>query len=110
MIKRGVEQLLAERAAAATPYLEFLRSGALSAGLYVLPAGAVDGQSPHDEDEIYVVMAGRSKFTSGGQEIDVTRGDTIFVPAHEAHRFHDIAEDLQVVVVFAPPEGNAFSG
>ena len=79
----------------------------MSAGLYVLPAGGVDGQSPHAEDEIYVVMAGRSRFTSAGQQIDVAPGDTIFVPAHEEHRFHDIAEELSLIVCFAPPEGNS---
>ncbi len=49
-------------------------------------------------------MAGRSRFTSGGQQIDVSPGDTIFVPAHEEHRFHDIMENLELIVVFAPPE------
>src|SRR5436190_354314 len=37
-------QLLDGRAATEQPYLEFLRSPALSAGLYVLDAGAADGK------------------------------------------------------------------
>src|SRR5438034_11663767 len=40
-------------------YLEFLRVPALSAGLYMLAAGAVDMQEPHTEDEIYYVISGR---------------------------------------------------
>jgi hypothetical protein len=28
-----------------------------------------------------------------------------FVPAREEHRFHDITEDLAVLVFFAPAEG-----
>ena len=47
------------------PYREFLRVPDLSVGLYVLGAGATDRQQPHTEDEIYVVMAGRSAFTAG---------------------------------------------
>ena len=40
-------------------YREFLRVPDLSAGLYVLEAGATDPQSPHTEDELYYVVAGR---------------------------------------------------
>jgi mannose-6-phosphate isomerase-like protein (cupin superfamily) len=86
------------------PYDEFLRSGSMSVGLYVLRAGGVDRQSPHAEDEVYVVLTGRSRFTGGEVTIDVAPGDTIFVPAREPHRFHDIAEQLELIVVFAPPE------
>lgn len=76
----------------------------MSVGLYALDAGAVDTQSPHNEDEIYVVMAGRSFFTAGDESRQVAVGDVIYVPAHEPHRFHDIAERLELVVLFAPPE------
>jgi quercetin dioxygenase-like cupin family protein len=91
-------------------YLEFLREGAMSAGLYVLPAGGVDPQQPHTEDEIYVVLAGRSSFTAGQETRAVERGDVIFVGAGVPHRFHDITEELRVVVVFAPAEGSAGEG
>lgn len=96
--------LAAEQSAQGRPYLEFLRSDSLSAGLYVLRAGEVDRQQPHREDEIYVVMSGSARFTAGDETRDVEPGDTIFVAAGVAHRFHDIARDLQMIVVFAPPE------
>jgi mannose-6-phosphate isomerase-like protein (cupin superfamily) len=92
------------RLAGGRAYLEFLREPSMSAGLYSLPAGGTDGQSPHNEDEIYVVMAGRSRFTAGEETRDVAPGDVIFVAAHVPHRFHDITEELRIVVVFAPPE------
>ena len=85
-------------------YLEFLREPPMSAGLYTLAVGAVDGQSPHNEDEIYIVMAGRSRFTAGDQTRDAAPGDVIYVAAHIPHRFHDINEELRILVVFAPPE------
>jgi mannose-6-phosphate isomerase-like protein (cupin superfamily) len=87
-------------------YGEFLRVDDLSAGLYVLEAGAVDGQQPHTEDEIYVVLEGRSRFTAGDETRDVGPGDTIFVEAGLPHRFHDITEPLRLIVVFGPPEGS----
>jgi mannose-6-phosphate isomerase-like protein (cupin superfamily) len=102
--------LLAGQSAQGKPYLEFLRSGSLSAGLYVLRAGAVDRQQPHSEDEIYVVMSGRALFTAGDDTRDVGPGDTIYVAAGVPHRFHDIAEDLRLIVVFAPPEGSTATG
>lgn len=87
-------------------YVEHLRVDTLSAGRYVIPAGAPDLQSPHTEDEVYVVLRGRGRFTGGTTTVDVGPGSVIFVPALEEHRFHDVTEDLEGVVVFAPAEGS----
>ena len=102
--------LLEEQRAAGRPYLEFLRSSSLSAGLYVLPAGAIDEQEPHGENEIYLVAAGGALFTAGAETREVRAGDVLFVAARVPHRFHDITEELRLVVVFAPPEGSAKAG
>ena len=91
---------------AGTGYVEHLRRSDLSLGTYCLRAGAVDGQSPHAEDEVYVVTAGRGRFTSGGQTVDVAQGTVLFVAAHEPHRFHDITVDLALLVFFGPAEGS----
>lgn len=45
-------------------YREFLRVPAMSAGLYVLAAGATDSQRPHHEDEMYYVVRGLGAFSS----------------------------------------------
>jgi mannose-6-phosphate isomerase-like protein (cupin superfamily) len=98
-----VEQLLAN----VTPdrrYHEFLRVSAMSSGLYVLPAGATDRQSPHKEDETYYVVRGRGKIRIGDKETPVTQGSVVFVEANAEHRFFDIEEDLVLLVVFAPAE------
>jgi mannose-6-phosphate isomerase-like protein (cupin superfamily) len=86
-------------------YVEHLRRPDLSVGTYSLRPGAVDTQSPHAEDEIYVVTAGRAQFTAGGRTVDIAPGATLFVPAHEVHFFHDITEDLALLVFFGPAEG-----
>lgn len=88
------------------PYLEFMPGPSMSVGLYVLPAGGVDRQSPHTEDEIYIVLGGRGRFTVGDDTRQVETGDILYVPAAVPHRFHDIDEELQLAVVFAPPEGS----
>lgn len=96
--------LLAEQTRGGRAYMEFLRSKSLSVGLYVLRTSDIDRQQPHREDEIYVVISGRSSFTAGDETREVTAGDSIFVAAGIPHRFHDITADMQLIVVFAPPE------
>jgi mannose-6-phosphate isomerase-like protein (cupin superfamily) len=90
--------------------VEFLREESMSGGLYVLAAGATDGQSPHTEDEIYVVLSGVGRFTAADEIREVAPGDVIFVPALVPHHFHDVSEELRLVVLFAPPEYSAGSG
>jgi len=101
-----LSDLVDRREAAGSPYLEYLRSPDLSVGLYVLEAGAVDRQSPHAEDEVYVVLAGRGRFTAADETREVAPGDTIFVAAGVPHRFHEITDELRLVVVFGPAEGS----
>jgi mannose-6-phosphate isomerase-like protein (cupin superfamily) len=85
-------------------YLEFLRVHSMSAGPYRLPAGSVDPQSPHLEDEVYVVTEGRAVLVVDGERRAVGAGSVAFIAARAQHRFAEITEDLVAVVVFAPPE------
>ena len=79
---------------------EFLTREKLRAGVYRLAVGAEDGQSPHEEDEVYYVVSGKGSFTSGEKHMEVQAGDVIFVPAMEVHRFYDIRKDLELLVFF----------
>jgi len=88
------------------PYVEFLRLPALSAGVYVLPAGGADPQKPHKEDEVYYVVRGRARMRVGSEEQGVKSGSVILVAAEIEHRFFDISEELEVLVFFAPAEGS----
>ncbi len=92
------------RAREAKPYLEFLRVPAMSAGLYVLPAGGTDRQPPHKEDEMYYVIRGRARMQVGSEDQAVSSGRVVFVGAEVEHRFYDIEEELAVLVFFAPAE------
>jgi mannose-6-phosphate isomerase-like protein (cupin superfamily) len=97
-------QLIDEQERAKQSYLEFLRVPSLSAGLYTLPAGSIDTQEPHSEDEIYYVISGRASFRAGSEERSVQAGSILYVKARVEHRFHSISEDLRVLVLFAPAE------
>jgi mannose-6-phosphate isomerase-like protein (cupin superfamily) len=91
-------------ASGAAHWVEQLRVPDLSVGTYSIPAGSIDDQTPHTEDEIYVVMAGRATFEAGGDRVTVGPGSVLYVPAGEVHRFTDVSEDLATVVIFAPAE------
>jgi mannose-6-phosphate isomerase-like protein (cupin superfamily) len=100
-----LEDMVARAKASGEGYAaEVLRSNLLSVGLYTLPAGGVDDQTPHGEDEVYYVVSGRAKIEVSGEDHPVQPGTALFVPARAEHRFHDIKEELVLVVFWAPPE------
>ena len=99
-----VATLLQEHARSDKRYLEFLRKSSLSLGLYRLPAGGVDPQSPHTEDEVYYVVDGRAQIRVGEEDRSVGPGSIVFVAAQVNHCFHSIEQDLTVLVFFAPAE------
>ncbi len=94
------------RVAAGRLYHEFLQVPDLSAGLYVLEAGATDPQTPHTEDELYYVIEGRAVVSVGDDDRPVGPGSLVFVGATVPHRFHDITERLVLLVAFGPAEGS----
>jgi mannose-6-phosphate isomerase-like protein (cupin superfamily) len=84
-------------------WAEHLEVPDLSCGTYSLPVGS-DPQSPHTEDEIYVVTRGRATLWTADGTAPMGPGDVAFVPAGEEHRFIDVLEDFAVIVVFGPAE------
>lgn len=84
-------------------FVEVFRHGSMSVELYA-PRG-VDTQSPHRQDEIYVVVRGEGTFRNGPTRHPFGPGDVLFVPAGVEHRFEDFSDDLAVWVVFYGPEG-----
>jgi len=97
-------ELSAARAASGRLYHEFIRTHDLSVGLYQLAAGETDPQGPHTEDEVYHVVSGRARIAVGDEDRAVGPGSVVFVAADVGHRFHDITEDLVILVFFGPAE------
>ncbi|HET9906255.1 MAG TPA: cupin domain-containing protein [Anaerolineales bacterium] len=96
--------LLSQRESSNKLYLEFLKVPDLSMGIYVLPAGGTDPQSPHTEDEVYYVVSGKGKVLVADETRDVQAGSIVYVAKNIAHRFHSIEEELTLLVFFAPAE------
>jgi mannose-6-phosphate isomerase-like protein (cupin superfamily) len=76
----------------------------VSLGLYVLPAGSMDPQSLHTEDEVYYVVTGAAKIRVEEEDRDVRAGSIVYVAKNVEHHFHSIEEELKVLVFFAPAE------
>ena len=77
--------------------------GTLELGLYA-PRGE-DMQSPHEQDEIYVVIQGQGTFVIDNERHEFGPGDTLFVAAGAVHRFENFTPDLAVWVVFYGNKG-----
>jgi mannose-6-phosphate isomerase-like protein (cupin superfamily) len=98
-----VADLIAARQGSDHEYADFLRSDLLSVGLGSWPAGSVDTQRPHTEDEVYYVVRGRARIDVAGERRQVGPGSIVFVATGVEHRFVEIEEDMQVLVFWAPP-------
>jgi mannose-6-phosphate isomerase-like protein (cupin superfamily) len=79
------------------------RSPGLELGVYVLVAPEPDRQSPHEDDEVYVVLEGRGTLQVEDEQIPVEEGKAVFVPAGAEHRFTGY-EGLSVLVIFRRPD------
>jgi mannose-6-phosphate isomerase-like protein (cupin superfamily) len=62
-------------------------------------------QTPHAQDEVYVIVRGRGFFVHDGKRDSFEAGDLMFVAAGTEHLFEDFTEDLAVWVIFYGPTG-----
>lgn len=82
---------------------EFFRCEALSMSVVYRPAGSIDTQPPHTEDEVYYVAAGRGVLRVAGEDRGVGPGTVAYVAAGVEHHFHSVEEDMKVLVFWSPP-------
>ena len=84
-------------------YGVLFENGSMELGYYK-PVGT-DEQSPHDQDEIYIVQTGYGTFICGDQRTPFGPGDALFVAAGVEHRFVDFSDDFSAWVIFYGPTG-----
>ena len=80
-----------------------MEHGTMSVRLYA--PEQIDHQTPHEQDEVYVVQSGAGWFINGKSRHRFSAGDVLFVPAGIQHRFEEFDDNLAVWVVFYGPPG-----
>jgi mannose-6-phosphate isomerase-like protein (cupin superfamily) len=80
-----------------------LRHGTMKVGLYA-PRGS-DKQTPHSQDELYIVISGNGEFVKNDSSKTFKPHDVIFVEAGAVHRFENFSEDFAAWVIFWGPQG-----
>jgi len=85
-----------------------LAHGSLRVRFYA-PRG-VDPQTPHSQDELYVVVQGNGWFVNGDDRRPFAAGDVLFVPAGGVHRFEGFTDDFCTWVMFYGPAGGERPG
>lgn len=83
--------------------VRLLRRGTLDVALSI-PRKRVR-QTPHEQDEVYVVVRGRGVLLHDGQRDLVLAGDLLFVAAGIEHQLVDASEDFAVWRLFYGPAG-----
>lgn len=102
-MKISPAQALEKLAHADKPFVEVFTHGSLVTEIYQ-PLGT-DQQTPHDRDEVYVIISGTGEFTSEGNRYTFAPGDFFFVPAGAVHRFENFSADFVTWVMFYGPMG-----
>jgi mannose-6-phosphate isomerase-like protein (cupin superfamily) len=82
---------------------EMMAHGTMS--LAVFSPKEMDFQTPHEQDELYIIMAGTGEFISGDQRYNFEPGDVLFVPAGVDHNFVTFTPDFVCWVIFYGPSG-----
>lgn len=84
-----------------------LQRGTLDVKL-VLPVPP-NQQTPHAQDEIYVVFRGRGVLVHDGKRDPFESGDLLFVAAGTEHHYEDFTKDLALWRVFYGQRGGEVS-
>lgn len=88
-------------------FVKLMEHGSMSVEIY-RPV-ETDRQTPHLQDELYVVISGTGDFFNNGEHSAFGPGDMLFVPAGVEHRFENFSDDFAAWVVFYGPEGGESS-
>ncbi len=83
--------------------VSILRRGTLDVKLS-MPARP-NQQTPHTQDELYVINRGRGVLFHDGKRDTFESGDLLFVAAGTEHHFEDFSEDLLLWRVFYGVQG-----
>jgi mannose-6-phosphate isomerase-like protein (cupin superfamily) len=84
-------------------FKKVMEHGNMSVELY--RPDKIDLQTPHKQDELYVIISGTGEFSNNGERTTFEPGDVLFVAAGIEHRFENFSEDFATWVIFYGSEG-----
>ncbi|MFI5162471.1 MAG: cupin domain-containing protein [Sphingobacteriales bacterium] len=84
-------------------FVKVMEHGSMSVEIY--RPHKVDKQTPHQQDELYVVISGTGEFINDGKLSVFNPGDVLFAPAGVDHRFINFSGDFVAWVIFYGPDG-----
>ena len=84
-------------------FLALFEHGSLNVEIY--KPEIHDKQTPHEWDEIYVIISGEGTFLNNDKQVNFKAGDFLFVPAGIEHRFTNFTADFSTWVFFYGPKG-----
>ena len=102
-MKVDVNKAIDELKASSEKFRTVFEHGTLSVEIY--KPDVVDLQTPHDRDEVYLIVSGSGEFINGDERVKFSPGDFLFVPAFREHRFENFTEDFVTWVLFYGPAG-----
>jgi mannose-6-phosphate isomerase-like protein (cupin superfamily) len=85
------------------PFAAAIKHGSMLLEVFA-PRGS-DRQSPHSQDEIYIVVSGTAELDRAGERMPARVGDALFVAAGVEHKFYGMSDDFITWVVLWGPEG-----
>jgi len=59
-----------------------------------------DYQTPHEQDEFYIIVRGKADLIIENERFSCAVGDALFVPAKAEHHFENFTEDFAAWVIF----------
>jgi len=84
-------------------FAKVMEHGSMSVEIY--QPHKTDPQTPHRQDELYVVISGSGEFLNDGKRSKFGPGDVLFVHAGIEHRFENFTDDFVTWVIFYGPDG-----
>jgi len=99
-IEEAVNQLSKEEK---NRFVTVMQHGSMSVEYYA--PQKIDLQTPHKQDELYIIASGSGIFSRNNEKVSCKTGDALFVPAGMEHRFENFTTDFATWVIFYGPQG-----
>ena len=105
MTKNGVTELdfadvVLDMKAQKEDFRRILETENITLGIWKIEVGESDIQTPHERDEVYIILSGKAKLKIEGKVFEVSPNKIFFVKRDTEHNFFGIVEDVELIYAF----------